>query len=340
MEKISIIVPVFNVEDYIDECIQSLLNQTYKNIEILCIAEKGHEDKSYDIVDSYTKKYNNIKQLYCPRRYVGASRNYGLEHATGDYILFMDSDDSLELDTVESLYNNLKKYDSDMSCCGFRRIDYKTKKVYSNEMIKLNYNFLDINKKTINECAFISSCVWGKLIKSSIAKKIIFAEENIQGEDLIYMLKLFPLLNRISFTNSIGYNYIVHPGSLTFSKKKDSIDSFKVEMIQVSELYSKKYFEYTTFLDLMTFIHVGIALPHRVSQTKSDKINNYIMDTKKYMNKYFPGWKKIKIKQTNKYTFKSFSIWVLKIMYKLNISIIFFKLYNFMISKMKIDIKW
>lgn len=340
MEKISIIIPVFNVKDYIEECLNSLINQTYRNVEILCIGELNHIDESYDIVKKYTKKYNNIKLLFTEKRFVGASRNYGLESATGDYILFMDSDDYLEKDAIESMYNNLIKYDSDMSCCGFSRIDYETKKIYSNEMINFKYDYLDINEKTINECAFISSCVWGKLMKASIAKKIKFVEDNIQGEDLIYMLELFPTIGKISFTKKIGYNYVVHAGSLTFSKSRDSIDKFMEEMLKVNEKYKNNYQNYESMLDLMVFIHIGIALPHRVSQTNSDSINKYIKRTKKYMDKYFYNWRKIKIKTRQNFSFKCFSIWVLKIMYKLNIFVLFILIYNFMIKFLKLDIKW
>lgn len=340
MEKISIIIPVFNVKDYIEDCLNSLIKQTYKNIEILCIGELNHIDESYDIVKKYTQKNERIKLFFTEKKFVGASRNYGLELATGDYILFMDSDDYLEPDAVETMYNNLKEYDSDMSCCGFSRIDYVTKKIYSKEMINFKYDYLDLNENTINECAFMSSCVWGKLLKASIAKKINFVEGNIQGEDLIYMLELFPLLSRISFTKKIGYNYIVHPGSLTFNKPKDSIDKFKKEMIVISKKYKSTYSNYESLLDLIVFIHVGIALPHRVLQTKSDDINSYINDTKKYMDKYFYNWRKIKIKQKQDFCFKSFSIWLLKIMYKLNIFVLFLWIYNFMIKYLKLDIKW
>lgn len=340
MDKISIIIPVFNAKDYISECLDSVINQTYQNLEIICVGEKGHNDESYNIVKKYAKKDSRIKFIYASRKFVGASRNFGLDEATGKYILFMDSDDSLELDAIESMYNNLKKFKSDMSCCGFTRIDYATKKVYSKEMIKFNYDYFDVNEKTINECAFISSCVWGKLMKSSIAKKIKFVEDNVQGEDLIYILQLFPLLKRISFTKKTGYNYMVHPGSLTFSKPKDSIDKFKNEMIIISRLYETKYKKYISLFNLMSFIHIGIALPHRVSQTKSDNTRIYINETKRYMNTYISGWKKIKIKQRQKFTFKCFSIWILKIMYQLNIFAIFIYTYNFMINKLKIDIKW
>lgn len=339
MEKISIIVPIYNVEKYLIKSLESIVNQTYKNTEIILV-DDGSTDSSGKICDDYKKKYKNIIVIHKKNGGLSSARNSGIDISTGKYIFFIDSDDYIELNTIESLYNNIKEYNSDMACCGFRRVDFDTQKIYSKEMIKFNYNYFDVNENTINNCAFISPSAWGKLTKANIIKKARFVEEKTPAEDLIFMLYILPYIKRISFTKTIGYNYMVRSGSLTFKKSKESIDNFKKELFDLRNLYNKKYKNYISLLALVSFIHVGIALPHRVSQTKSDDTKKYIKETKIYLNECIPEWKKIPLKSKEKFDFNCFSIWILKIMYKLNIFILFIKIYNFMINKLKIDKKW
>ena len=123
MEKlISIIVPVYNSEKYLEKCISSILNQTYKNIEII-IVDDGSKDKSVEICDNFSKNNKNIKVFHKKNEGVSIARNYGISKAKGDYILFIDSDDTIAKEMIYSLYNNLVDNDADISMCNIIRID-------------------------------------------------------------------------------------------------------------------------------------------------------------------------------------------------------------------------
>ncbi|MBO7334370.1 MAG: glycosyltransferase, partial [Lachnospiraceae bacterium] len=121
MELISVIVPVFEVEKYLKECIESILNQTYTNLEIILV-DDGSPDKCGEICEEYAKTDNRIIVIHHENKGLSSARNRGLDIATGDYIGFVDSDDKIAPDMFEILLNNLKQYDADISICGFYRL--------------------------------------------------------------------------------------------------------------------------------------------------------------------------------------------------------------------------
>ena len=119
MPKISIIVPVYNVEKYIDKCLKSLVHQTLQDIEII-IVNDGTQDKSEEIIEKYVRgNQNKIKYYEKSNGGLSSARNYGLEYATGEYIAFLDSDDYVESNMYEEMYNLAKKENADMVECDF-----------------------------------------------------------------------------------------------------------------------------------------------------------------------------------------------------------------------------
>ena len=215
MPKISIIVPVYNVEKYIDRCLKSLVNQTLQDIEII-IVNDGSQDKSVEIIEKYLKE-NPTKIKYYEKKNGGLSsaRNYGIEYATGEYIAFLDSDDYVETNMYEEMYNLAKKENADMVECDFiwewefgkkifdKRKEYKTKE--------------DMMKKP-------RVIAWNKIYKREILNKYkIRFPEGLIYEDLEIFLKLLPHLNRISYINK----YFIH-----YTQREDSITNKQTEKIE------------------------------------------------------------------------------------------------------------
>ncbi len=125
---ISIIIPAYNIENYIVRCLDSLLNQTYKNLEVI-VVDDGSSDNTGKIIDDYASKYENIKVIHKKNAGVSAARNSGIDVANGDYIGFVDGDDTVDKEMFEVLIDNAIKYDADISHCGYKmvfpsRIDY------------------------------------------------------------------------------------------------------------------------------------------------------------------------------------------------------------------------
>lgn len=139
-DLISVIVPVYNVENYIEECCKSLLEQTYSNIEILLI-DDGSKDNSGKICDVFANKFNNFKVYHKENGGLSDARNYGLKFAKGEYVTFVDSDDTVEKNYIEELYNLIKKYKTSMSIASFSTINGKkvtnksTKQIFTEEIM-------------------------------------------------------------------------------------------------------------------------------------------------------------------------------------------------------------
>ena len=170
MIKISVIVPVYNVEDYLKECLDSIINQTLKEIEILCIDDCG-TDNSIDILREYSKKDNRIKIIsHKENKGLGPARNTGINEAKGEYISFIDSDDFISKDYYENLYNTAKKYDSDIVNTLNIKF-YKNKKLrkfiytFNEKEFESTWNLNDIENVYSDKA--IVPYVWNKLYKTS-----------------------------------------------------------------------------------------------------------------------------------------------------------------------------
>ena len=137
-QKISVIIPVYNVEKYIHECIDSIIRQTYKNIEIICI-DDGSSDKSYDILKEYASKDNRFILLQQENKGAGTARNKGLEIATGDFISFLDADDFFEHDLLELALNKLQESESDFVIYNSDQFNDKTKQFINSYKVKYDY---------------------------------------------------------------------------------------------------------------------------------------------------------------------------------------------------------
>ena len=127
--KVSVVVPVYNVEKYLDKCFNSLVKQTLKDIEIIVVND-GTKDNSQDIIDKYVKKYKNIKAYKKTNGGLSSARNYGIKKCTGEYIAFLDSDDYVEYDMYEKLYNKAISEDFDITVCNVNYI-YSSYDMYS-----------------------------------------------------------------------------------------------------------------------------------------------------------------------------------------------------------------
>ena len=233
MKKISIIIPAYNVEGYISRCLESLVNQTINDIEIIVI-DDGSIDNTYSIACDYSKKDNRIKVFTQENQKQGAARNEGLKMAQAEYIAFVDSDDFIELNYCEELYNTAKKYNADIVTTNM----LKHKKKYN----KYNVFYKEIKEVVVLEDK-INLCkdrtqrffyVMNRLFKRSfIDENNIFFSEGCFFEDVMFMTKAIFKANKIVSCPSTTYHYIENPASTVKSsenqekKKEDRIQAYK-----------------------------------------------------------------------------------------------------------------
>ena len=222
MIKVSVIIPVYNVEKYLEECLQSICNQTLKDIEIICIND-GSTDKSGQILKDFAKKDKRIVLIEQKNQGVSIARNNGLKAAKGEYIGFVDSDDWIDPDFYEKLYKTAQKFDADIALAGHKSYtDEKSGK----EKITVKYNkekvITNFNKKikSLELCV----AVWDKIYKPNlILENQIWFPEGRTYEDGIWNLHIFYLAKKICTVPKCFYHYRYNLTSIVHTTKSDPV---------------------------------------------------------------------------------------------------------------------
>ena len=215
-DLVSIIIPVYNVEKYLKKCLDSVINQTYKNIEIIIIND-GSTDNSLKICQNYEKKYSNIKVINQNNQGLSAARNKGIDESKGKYITFIDSDDYYDLDAVEKFYILATEKNADLVCCGTycenENGKYYLKHCLSEEKEYDNYEALE----TMLLSKGIDPSACNKFYKKKLFNKIKFPIGEYY-EDLSIMYKIVFESKKIVHMGMPKYHYIIRSGSITHRK--------------------------------------------------------------------------------------------------------------------------
>lgn len=285
MIKVSVIVPVYNVEKYLRKCLDSIINQTLKDIEIIVVND-GTKDNSQDIIDEYTKKYKNIKGYIKENGGLSSARNYGIKRAVGEYISFIDSDDYIKDDMLEKMYNKAKKDDLDIVVCDSIEIYEDGREVYK----KANMHYSD---NEVNNFIIAPPMACCRIYKKYIFDKIEF-EDKILYEDLNLNPLLVNTTNKIGFVEEGLYYYFQRNGSIMNQKKFNDklLDIFKV----LDNNYKGLVEQYPDEVEYLYISHLLRTATLRFLEydvpDNFDKINHTMKDK-------FPNWRR------NKYYKKS-----------------------------------
>ncbi len=206
---VSIILPVYNVEKYIDTCLTSLLNQTYDKLQII-IVDDGSTDESLNIVKSYKDKFNNIIILTQKNKGVSEARNLALKYVEGNYVLFIDSDDYINNTMIEKLLSSCLKFDSDIAMCGYYLYYENANKKNEIKLYDLKDNYIYDNKKIIDEMLLqkIQGHLWNKMFKKELLDKIKFIfEPGRYIQDMLPVFKAVCCSRKITYINEALYYY-------------------------------------------------------------------------------------------------------------------------------------
>lgn len=341
--KLSIVVAVYNLEKYLPRCLDALVNQTLQEIEILCV-DDGSTDSAPQIIDEYATKYpNKVKAFHKENGGEFTTRNYGLERAQGEYVTFVDTDDYVELNWAEKLYNTAKENDADMAVCGFERIDLNTNKVVATNMTNFGNTVKYINAKD-DYLLFINPAPWNKIYKREKIKDLRFLP--FRGfNDTMFLASCYTKMNKIAFVQDVLYHYYLRYDSQIHSVNENDVNNLKKYLLEVKELYikSNKYEEMKYILDTFAFLHLGTSVMYRVSYDKTVKMDKMLKDTIKYLDDNFGNWRKspfLKLGYSLKKGFKHIALWGVSLFYKWNMPMVYIKVYRFLVDKLKIDIKF
>ena len=289
MEKtlVSIIVPVYNVEKYLEHCINSLINQTYEKIEILLIND-GSKDNSGKICDEYKKKDKRIKVFHKENEGLGLTRNFGIERAKGKYIVFVDSDDYLSTTAIETLMNYSKKYDTVIG--GYTKVTNEGKELFVEKYQKEEFTNENVLNKllprllgslpNIKDSIFTTVCA--RLYSAKIINdhNIRFkSEREMQSEDLGFQFDYFRYSKHACVIDANIYYYRYNPSSLTTIYKKNRFEeTLKVyeyinKMIKLLELPESAYLRNKKMLFVQIWATLSQENKKTSKKSKKDRTN-------------------------------------------------------------------
>lgn len=292
--EVSIIVPIYNVEKYLQKCIDSILNQTFKNFELILV-DDGSPDKCPQIADDYASKYPEIiSVIHKKNGGVGEARNFGIESAKGKYILIIDSDDYIEPDMVEAMYENIVKYNSDIAICGFKSVSE------SGNVISVTKENLQTGKslalKDNKEILLTNPAPWNKMYKRSLFEenKEIRYPSGVWYEDIRVTLKLLTQAKTITYVDKALLNYLWREGSQTNNKNCNRNVEIIAAFEDIISYYKEKdiFNEYKEELEFLTILHVYITASVRVLMI--DTKHNLLNEFREYLYNDFSEWEKNK----------------------------------------------
>ena len=291
--SVSVIVPVYNVEKYLDECLSSLVNQTLSELEIIVVND-GTKDNSQSIIDHYVKQYpNKVVSLIKENGGLGDARNYGIPYAKGEYIGFVDSDDIVHLEMYEKMFNKAKLEDSDLVLCDLEYF-YETS---SEKMVK--EGLVQIENIDVNKTVFLSPLfAWNKLYRKSL-----FIESGLKYpiglwyEDIPVTVPFFTLAKKISYVHETLIYYRQRStsimGSVDNPKVKDIFD-----IMHLCLNYFKDHNLLETYYDEIEFLFLEhLMLNGGFRFLLSHKYKDYLAFSIDTLDLNFPHWR------NNKYLF-------------------------------------
>ena len=291
MPKVSVIVPIYNVEKYLEKCINSLLSQTLEDIQIILVND-GSKDNSGNIAKEYEKN-NNDRVIYVEKENGGLSdaRNYGLKYATGDFIAFLDSDDYIEKNAYEEMYNKAIEENADYVECDFIW-EFPNK-------IRVDKQYPYKNKKEM--LSFVRVVAWNKLIKRQlIIDNNLEFPKGLRYEDIEFTYKLIPFINKFAYVDKPFIHYVQREGSIANVQNERTAEIFTV-LDNVIEFYKKNniYEEYRNELEYNYARYLLCSSLKRMCKIKDKTIREKLLtESWERLNSNFPNWKENVILKT------------------------------------------
>lgn len=301
-EIISVIVPVYNVEMYLERCLKSIINQTYKSLQIILI-DDGSTDRSGKICDKYAKVDSRIFVIHQKNSGVSSARNKALKLVKGKYISFIDADDMLLNNMYEIMINDIQENNANISVCGVENISEKNKTI---NFSKLKENKI-CNKDEFLEDMItekVTSSLWNKLFKTSNTRNIFFNENRRVGEDLEWIINFLNKNNNIKiiYNKEILYRYLIRQNSAT----KKLNDKQANDILEVNYSILKLYENKNSKIESLILKRIlDRELLFLKLYNLSNDFKRFIIEDKKEREKLFYKSKGISLKSKLKYFVKS-----------------------------------
>lgn len=238
---ISIIVPVYNVEKYLPRCLDSLINQSYNDLEIIVI-DDGSNDSSSQICEDYSQKDNRISVYHKINGGLSDARNTGIQYVTGEYLTFIDSDDYVQSDYIKTLYENLINYNADISICSFEKLIEGQKPSIN---IKGRVEILDQDKCMLQilggKLGLQFTTAWGKIFKRDVFNELRFPKGKVH-EDIFLAHYWFSKVKKVVYTSSQFYYYMFREDSITSKERSNTFTNCDIiEAVEERLIFFKSW---------------------------------------------------------------------------------------------------
>lgn len=296
-ELVSIIIPIYNAEDNISKCIESILNQTYSNIEVLCIND-GSKDNSKEILEEYQKKDKRIIIINKNNSGVSDTRNLGIDKAKGDYIMFIDADDYIEKNYIKEMINVANKYECDHVISGYTEVNNNQKKektIYRDKEETFDITYPKEFNNALKTFEF-NPC-WKQLVsrKLLLKNKIKFNKEIKYGEDMLFSLECYVKSKRTMYLKNFGYYYTINETSVMRKKDIEAHKKYYSDNKLTTELIIENYnltqenIQSLYFKTLVIFNNICTRVVKNQNNYKS--VKKIISEERKTYNKIFKKYK-------------------------------------------------
>lgn len=295
-KKLSIIVPIYNTQAFLPDCIESILGQTYKNFELLLV-DDGSTDNSLEICKSYAEKDGRIKVFHKENGGQGSARNLGLDNATGDYVGFIDSDDLITQDMYEFLVELIENTGSDVAICEkttfIEKSEINVDNSKSDEVLIMTA--FEAIEHRMTDGKYVNDGPCNKLYRKSVFKELRFIEDRIL-EDTATTYKILDLSKKVAYTNKTGYLIRINPNSVSRMNYKvrrcDTIMSFEemVEFFSSREEYQVFVPQAKLFANGAVFYNAGEFYLNKINDDKTKLL------IKSHAKKQLKEYKKTKFK--------------------------------------------
>ncbi len=292
-DLITVIIPIYNVEQYLDRCIQTVLKQTYSNLEIILITDKP-TDHSVEMCFTYLSDDRVAIVTHEENKGLSGARNSGLDISHGKYVIFIDSDDYIELDMIENLYHCLLKTGADTVIGGFRRIIGNQIQIKENPFSgKIYDNPEDIKnlvlKKMLatNGIDHIEMSVWKVLFSMDIIQKnhLRFPDRKYLCEDIIFDFAYYPLSKKVAMCNDTGYCYCLNEESLSQSYQKNKFDRITFQALEMKKRAKEINFDEEAFIRIDNF-YIGNLIHHMKTMVANVSIIGRVQCKKEFRRIY------------------------------------------------------
>ena len=235
---VSIIVPVFKTEQYLKKCVESILGQTYQNIEVILIND-GSPDGCGMLCDEYAKRDGRVHVIHKQNGGQASARNLGLQNMNGAYVAFVDSDDYIEPDMIAYLYELIRQYDGDISMCAFHKFTSSSDVLPVFEEKIETYQNQEAMKLLIEDTV-VGSHPCNKIFAASLWKDVFFPEGRVY-EDLAIMPEVFHRAKKLVVSNQMKYHYLTNPNSTSYTQNKRWAYSLFLALVDRHAFCSEKY---------------------------------------------------------------------------------------------------